>query len=360
MSPVLHIICMLLKPNSKGFVLKNLKVAFLTYGFGKKALGIGKYSWHLVKELRELGCHVDVFTTNFHFKGFGPPIFYFKNIFLRLKNYDLIHSNEGSGVFVPHHCMIETYHHDYKQNYDINSLIFNELETIQCHKVKQIIVPSFMTKNQLLHKGFSEDKISVIYHGVDHDVFMNKQNSRVIFREKYGISDYFVVMNVGQLIKRKRQIDIIKALQGIPNTIFLLIGNGEEEKNIKKLAWEKKVRLIHFKFVPESLLVNLYNAADVYIHTSILEGFGLTVLEAMACGLPVIAYKVADFERILKGSGILLQPGDVDGIRQACEFLKVETTQKKRTAQLSQQESKNYTWKKSAKKHLQTYMKVLS
>lgn len=337
-----------------------LKVAFLSYCYGLEETGIGKYSWYIVNELSKLGVHVDVFTAKFHFKSLGPPFFYMKNMFLKLKNYDLIHSNEGAGLFLNHPCIIETYHHDYKQIYDFNSLVFYGLETLQCHKVQHVVVPSFMTKKRLLHYGFKEDKISVIHHGVDHSVFKKNGASRIFLRRKYGLSDYFVVINVGQLIKRKRQIDIIRALQGIPNTAFILVGNGKEGKNIRKLARKTGVRLIYFKHVAESFLVDLYSAADVYIHTSILEGFGLTVLEAMACGLPIIAYDTADFEHVVGDGGYLLKKGDLVGITSAVTFLRENEREKKRLSKKAEKRSNIFSWEKSARAHHEIYEKMLS
>jgi len=328
----------------------SLRMAFLSYAYGRGGLGLGRYGESLVNELRKLGTSVDVFTSIFHVKSFGPPLFFMKNAFLKLKKYDLVHSNEGAGVFLRHPYMIETYHHDYKQTGDARyNLVFHRLETLQCHKAQHIIVPSFLTKNTLLHYGFPEDKISVIHHGVDHNMFVRNESSRVFLRRKYDVSSCFVVINVGQLRKYKRQIDIVKALQGIPNVAFILVGNGEEEKNIKKSARNKGVRLIHFKYVPERLLVDLYNVADVYVHTSILEGFGLTVLEAMACGLPIIAYKVADFDRIVKGAGYLMDIGDVNGIRSTLLILRRDHDIRDKMSSVAVSHSKDFTWSKSAR-----------
>lgn len=337
-----------------------MRIAFLSYAYGRGGLGLGRYSWSLVNELRKIGTSVDVFTSNVHVKSFGPPLFFMKNAFLKMKKYDLVHSNQGAGVFLNHPYMIETYHHDYKKTGDARyDLVFNRLETLQCHKAQHIIVPSFMTKNTLLHYGFREDKISVIHHGVDHNMFVRNKSSRVFLRRKYNVSSCFVVINVGPLRKYKRQIDIVNALQGIPNAAFILVGNGEEERNIKKSARNKGVKLIHFKYVPERLLVDLYNIADVYVHTSILEGFGLTVLEAMACGLPIIAYKVADFDRIVKDAGYLLEVGDVDGIKSALWFLLENCDIRKQLGESACLRSKNFSWSTTAIKHAQVYAKVL-
>jgi glycosyltransferase involved in cell wall biosynthesis len=337
----------------------DLKIAFLSYGYGKDNLGIGKYSWYLVNELRKLGVDIDVFTTNLRFKSFGPPLFYLRNMFLNLKNYDLVHSNEGAGVFIYHPCMVETYHHDYEQTYDINSLVFHKLEVIHCYKVRHIIVPSFSTKKSLIYRGFNENKISVIPHGVDFNIFKKDEQARVFLRKRYDISDCFVVMNVGQLIRRKKQEDIIKALHGIPNIVFILVGRGGEEENLKTLASKLRVKLIHFKYVPESFLADLYNAADVYVHTSIIEGFGLTILEAMACGLPVVVYETADFQKIINDSGFVLKQGDIAGLSEKIELLQEDEKMRRHLSENALRQSKKFVWKESALKHLKVYEEIL-
>lgn len=330
----------------------------MSYAFGKEVFGIGKYAWYLTNELRSLGVSVDVFTTNVHSKSLGLPLFWVRNLSLKLKNYSLVHSNEGAGLFLYHPCMIETYHHNYKQTYDINSLLFDKLESLQCRKVQHIIVPSFKTKEDLSRYGFNKN-VSVIYHGVDHNVFKKDESSRIFLRRKYGISNLFVVINVGRLIKRKRQIEIIRALSGMPKTAFILVGDGEEEKNIKKMARKSGVRLIHFRYVSERSLVDLYNASDVYVHTSVLEGFGLTVLEAMACGLPITAYDTADFRSIVGDAGYLMDGGDIEGIRSALWLLRENSGIRNKMSQVAASRSKNFSWSQTAQKHAEIYKRIL-
>ncbi len=335
-----------------------MKVAFLSYGFGKEVSSSGKYGFYLVNELRKLGVCVDVFGANFIVKTFGAPVFYLRNSLLRLNDYDVVHSNEGSGVFLYHPCMIDTWHHDYKQSYDVNSMTFHNLEMLQGHKVRRIIVPSYATKSAVLRYGFSEDKISVVYHGIDHTVF--KRKSSLLLRKNYGLLNCFVAISVGKLIKRKRQIDIVNALAGIPNAVLILVGKGEEESAIKKMATEKQVKIIHFRHVPESFLVDLYNASDVYVHTSILEGFGLTILEAMACGLPVISYEAGDFTRIIREAGVLLKTGDVVGVRNALLYLKENRAKREELSLIAQENSAQYTWEKTAREHLNVYLSAIN
>lgn len=337
-----------------------MKVAFLSYSFGTETSGIGKYSWYLVNGLRELDIEVDVFTTNIHIKGFGPPLFYIGNIFKKFKQYDLIHSNEGAGVFLNHPCMIETYHHDYKQTNDFNSLMFNSLEDFQCQKVAHIIVPSFLTKKRLLRHGVEESKISVILHGVDPTVFRPKNKSRDAVRAKLGISNSFVVINVGQLIRRKKQTDILKVLHNLPNTVLILVGKGDEESKLKALASKLGINLIHFKHIPESFLVDLYNAADVYVHTAVLEGFGLSVVEAMSCGLPIVAYDTSDFSEIIGNAGYVLEQGDTKMLQEKILLLQQNEALRKSLGAEALRQCNNFTWNKSALKHSHVYKEILN
>jgi glycosyltransferase involved in cell wall biosynthesis len=229
---------------------------------------------------------------------------------------------------------------------------------MQCRKVQHVIVPSYATRNSLLHYGFDTDKITVIHHGVDPGVF-RKNGSRDYVRKKYGISNHFVLVTVGKLIKRKRQIDIINALSGINDAALILVGKGEEESDIKRTARDKQVMLLHFKQVPERVLVDLYNAADAYVHSSVLEGFGLTILEAMACGLPIITYKTGDFTEIVRKAGIILQPSDVKGMRDTILRLKKKPNERALMSQLAQEESAKYTWDKTVKAHLNVYLRLM-
>jgi glycosyltransferase involved in cell wall biosynthesis len=211
-----------------------------------------------------------------------------------------------------------------------------------------------------LNHGLKEDKITVIHHGVDHKLFRPDEASRRFLREKYGLNELFVVISVGRLIKHKRHTDIVEALSKIPHTALILVGSGLEEKRIVALAEEKKVKLLRFKNISDEFLRGLYNAADAYVHASVLEGFGLTVVEAMACALPIICYDVGDVKHIVPGGGIVLDPRDVQGMRHAIEFLKNREIERKAFSQYALEKSREFTWEKTAEEHLKVYQDVLA
>lgn len=337
-----------------------LKIALLTYGYGKEELGVGRYCYHLVEELRKMGLDVDVFTTKLRAKNLGEPIFFLRNAIKNLRHYDIVHSSQGSAIFVQHLNIVETYHHDLTAMNEPKYAFFSALENYHCRRARHIIVPSFNTKNVLVRFGHPAHKISVIYHGMDHEQFKHDERLRAIARKKYGIEKDFVVLSVGRLVRYKRQLDIVKALNNMTNCVFILIGKGEEKNNILKSASQTGVRLLHFEKVTDEQLTEIYNAADIYVHTAAVEGFGLSVVEAMACGLPVVVYKTADFDRIVGNAGFLMQVGDVEGITSAIKFLLEDDSKKAKMSENAVANSKKFTWSETAIQHLEVYRKVLN
>ena len=336
-----------------------MKVAILAYA----ALQFGNYYYvtQLARELRKRGVYVEIFRSPLHIKFFGPSISYLRYFLMNnsLKKFDVIHSSECAGVAVMHQNIVETCHHDYRTN--MTGVLFSLLENVACRKAKRIIVPSYATLNRLLRYGFPKDKVRVIYHGVDHEIFRPNKNLREKIRTKYEIEG-FTLISVGQLIKRKRHIDILNALLHMDKRkelTLILVGHGPERNNILSLAKKYDIKILHFNRVPRNVLVALYNASDVYVHTSVLEGFGMTVLEAMSCGLPVIAYETADFSKIVGNAGFILKQGDILKLKETVELLWHDEKLRRRLRSEALKQSSKFTWKESALKHIQLYKEIL-
>jgi glycosyltransferase involved in cell wall biosynthesis len=336
----------------------TIDLAFITYGYGKDNLGLGRSSWHLIKELTELGLNTEVHYARTHLKYMGPPVFYLKTCFKDFRKYDIVHSNEGTGVLVYHPRMVETYHHNYKEMVGLNNRIFSKVEHCHCKRMQKIIVPSISTKMALARNGFPLQKINYIPHGVDNKVFQKLAN-RDELRKKYNLQNKFVAINVGQLVFRKNQIECIKALAGIKNAVLILVGEGPEENKINRASYEWSVPVIHFKNITDRELVELYNISDIYLNTSILEGFGLTLLEAMSCKVPIIAYDTADFRSIIGDSGIILAKDDLAGARAAIVSLKENENLRESLSESAFIKSKDYKWENVAKQHNELYKRML-
>jgi len=144
-----------------------------------------------------------------------------------------------------------------------------------------------------------------------------------------------------------------KVLKKIPGVKFIIAGEGMERKNLIKLARKLKVEknITFTGKVSEKEKINLYQKAWLFVNPSLIEGWGITTIEANACGVPVIASNVGGLRDAVHNphSGVLVPYGDVD------EFAKntIKLLQDRKTRNLMSKESiewaKKFDWDTSAK-----------
>lgn len=150
-------------------------------------------------------------------------------------------------------------------------------------------------------------------------------------RKTIGVkADAPLILFLGRLAKEKRIPILIEAFEKlksrIPDTELLIVGDGEEQDSLLKLCERKhlKVHWLPFSSNPATL-ASYYTAADAYAHPAKNETFGLSVLEALACGTPVVAFHQSGLEEACRNSpeSILVREGDIDafahGIERALE-----------------------------------------
>jgi glycosyltransferase involved in cell wall biosynthesis len=166
------------------------------------------------------------------------------------------------------------------------------------------------------------NRMKVIPGGVDLETYNHKSSIKII-NKKYGLKDKKVVIFVGKLTKPKGTIYLIKAAPKIKGEIFIL-GSGDEKDNLKKYISENKIRNVHLmgyfgkEYIKE--LREFYRRADVFVMPSIWdEPLGLVVLEAMACGTPVVASKKGGIPLAVKNkvNGILIRSRSPKSIVEA-------------------------------------------
>jgi len=107
-------------------------------------------------------------------------------------------------------------------------------------------------------------------------------------------------------------------------------------------------------------LIDLYGAADVLVAPSLQEGFGLTILEAMAAGIPVVTSNVSAMPEVAGDAAILISPTDTDMIAAAIEQLQKDNHYREMLIQKGLKRAQQYTWKASAEKVAQVYEALLS
>jgi glycosyltransferase involved in cell wall biosynthesis len=168
-------------------------------------------------------------------------------------------------------------------------------------------------------------------------------------RVKYSISDEYIFM-VGSLDPRKNIPTLFRAWEMLiqEQQISLVIagGRGLAFQEIKINPVPPRVKFL--SYVQESDLPALYSGAKAYINPSLYEGFGLSVLEAMACGSAVIASSSSSLPEVVGDAGLLVNPHDAVTIASAIASILSDHKTHKSLVQKGLERVKTYSWEKTA------------
>jgi len=218
-------------------------------------------------------------------------------------------------------------------------------------KIDEIIAISEFTKRELLSLlKIPEERIHVIYQGVDHSTYypMEKDECRRYFNldpnKKY-------VLYVASNLHHKR-IDLAKM-------VIEEVRKYRDDVILIKAGYSEKLDgegVINMGWIDERDMPKLYNCADVYLHTSEYEGFGLPVLEAMACGIPIVAPNRASLPEVIGNAGILVDL-DEDCVQEFAESILKILDRDKRIDKKALERSMAFSWEKTARETLKVYNK---
>ena len=294
-----------------------------------------------------------------------PVSFDFFKLFKKLmKEADIIDfhhpfplANLAIFLFKPKAKLIVHYHSDIVRQ-KIFNLLIKPFINHTLNKAKKIIVsnPNLVKNSPYLQKF--KEKCEVIPFGVDLSKFENFNEGEVQkIREKYG--DF--VLFVGRLNYYKGLEYLIEAMKNIEANL-VIIGQGSEKKNleikIKNLKLENKIFFLPFQ--PENELVNYYRTCSVFVLPSIFksEAFGLVLIEAMACGKPVISTELGTGTSFSNQDGItgfVVPPKNSQALAQA---IKKILENKKMAQELGQNASKRVSEELSLEKMLEKISRV--
>ncbi|MBI4787809.1 MAG: glycosyltransferase family 4 protein [Chloroflexi bacterium] len=203
-------------------------------------------------------------------------------------------------------------------------------------KADRIIAVSESTKADLIKSyGIAGEKISVVHHCVPEAFkpvpIQPELTARYKLPERY-------VLYVGTLEPRKNIPNLIRAFAlarqrgGLPHVLVLAGARGWLYQDIFRTVAELELQgqVLFLDYVPEQDLPALYSGADLFAYLSWYEGFGLPVLEAMACGVPVLASNLSSLPEVVGDAGVLVAPGDVE--QAACELARILSDSETRRA----------------------------
>jgi len=242
---------------------------------------------------------------------------------------------------------------------------FRILMPASIKKADRIITISENTKKDVLaHIRIGEKKVVSIHLAVD-DIFTPKKESETIaVRNKYNITSPYILF-VGMLEPRKNLEGLLKAFASIKDKVkhkLVIVGKvGWKYDHIFNLINELNLKknVIFTGYVPDHDLPALYSNATCFVYPSFYEGFGIPVLEAMACGCPVITSDNSSLKEIAGNAAILVNPHDIDEIKDAILELIANKDKRNMFKHKGLKQIKMFSWKKMAKKTISLYHGIL-
>jgi len=175
------------------------------------------------------------------------------------------------------------------------------------------------------------------------------------------------ILSVGDLQPRKNHIGLIRAfaelVKNFPQLRHRLVLAGKETwfaPKVREAAKESGVgdRIRFLGFVTDQDLLHLYNACDLFVFPSFYEGFGLPIVEAMACGRAVTCSNTSAMPEVADGAAILFDPHSVPEMTRAMADLLRDAELRSRMERLGQQRAAHFNWQKSGQKTLEVYYDV--
>jgi len=254
--------------------------------------------------------------------------------------------------------------------YGANSLDYNCWSTIYALKhSKKIITVSNFSKNELMDVfgndcgGRLSEKILVINNG--YNKFLYKKitdNDKILeILDKYGIAKPYISY-IGRLEKKKNTPALIEAFALLKENNknishkLVLVGDasfGYDEVNymIEEFLLDNEV--IMPGWVEEEDMPYIYSGASVFIFPSLYEGFGIPLLQAMACGVPIAAANAASIPEVVDGAGVLFDPHNICNIAESMKKIISDKELREKIIKAGEEKIKNYGWEKCAKETLQ-------
>ena len=239
--------------------------------------------------------------------------------------------------------------------------LFKQIEK----KAHAVLAVSEYTKNDLLeHFPKLKGRVFVTHEAASFVFQPVGAGELEDAKKKYSLSKPFVLF-VGSLKAHKNVSILIEAMAALKkekmlsHELVLVGGKDDKEKELLALI-EKSASFVRvLGRVEDEELVRLYNLAEVFVLPSLWEGFGLPVLEAMACGAPVLASNRASLPEVVGEAGLLFDPTRVDELKELLYNVlqNRDLRQKMRTDGFLQ--AKKFSWDKTAAETLNVYERVL-
>lgn len=306
----------------------------------------------------------------------------FEHIFLPLaakkEKIDLLHCTGNTTPYFSHVPVVQTLHDIifmdpiprkdslYQQ---LGNLYRRNLVPESARRSSAIITVSNHEKDRIVSRlGIDEKKIEVIYNGIDEVRFHICENPEMVshIRHQYKLPPEFILF-LGNTAARKNSQGVLeaylmyrsKAERPLPLVTPGLTQNFIQQTLKKFNAHYDPEKFITPGYIPDDFLPCLYSMSKLFLFPSLSEGFGMPIVEAMACGTPVITSKISSMPEVAGGAAMLVDPLSAPAIADALLKILSSDVYRLEKIQMGLLNTKRFSWTKSAEKVLKVYENIL-
>lgn len=303
--------------------------------------------WHSVSEQIAFPRQLNKYNLDLmHFPYFSVPVFYKKPYVVTVHDLIINHFSTGKATTLP------------LPLYKLKRVGYKFILKKAISDAKKVIVPSLATKNEILssyNQDVKKDNIVVTPEGVDDSI---SDFSPLVFKKD---ARYFLY--VGNAYPHKNLEKLTQAFNFFselhPEYKLYLAGN--KDFFYKKLLAENKNKNIEFLgFVKDDELSKLYKQAEATFVPSLMEGFGLTTLEAMKMGSLVAASDIPSLKEVCTQNAFYFNPKDAISIKRIMEeIITISDAEKKKRISEARKHAESFSWEKTAQLTLEVYQACL-
>jgi glycosyltransferase involved in cell wall biosynthesis len=361
-----------------------LKIGLITYPIEKSPAGIGVHVQRLVENIIDLDRENRYYLLHYkpddnhiyhknevlykHYKRL--PVMFSDSWYLRNSSYrfDIVHRfSPGGFLFNVSTKKVITVHDlffykAYPFNKGVKLYLARYFNRASLKKADAILAVSQFTKQEILKTfDLDESRVHVVYNGAD-TVQDNSQDAKQVLKSKYGIRGDYILF-VSTIEPRKNLIGLVKAYEVLKRKYSI----KESLVVVGKKGWDYNETLNYIKrsrfrdsiiitgFVPSAHLTHFYSNASLFIYPSIMEGFGISPLEAMQRGCPTLTSNTSSLPEVVRYPEMMFDPEDIDQIVERIIRILSEPAFREDNIRKGMENAKRFSWRKSAQQIISIY-----
>lgn len=246
-------------------------------------------------------------------------------------------------------------------------LFFRAMTRVAARRAQALIVPSQSTCTDLRRiTRVAESRVHMVPYGIGPSFRpVRDPDRRRAIAERYGLPNEFLLY-VGNLEPRKNLPRLLEAYARLPARqvvppLVMAGTRGWKDSLLRKTMERLNLgrRVVTPGYIPQEDLPTVYSMATALVYPSLYEGFGLPVLEAMACGTPVITSNVSSMPEVAGDAALLVSPEDTETLAGALERMLGEPDLRAELSQRGLVRAREFTWRRAAESTLAVYRSVL-